>query len=211
MRFIIVIFLILLSGNLFADEGNGYIFYLELISKNSDTINGYFYHYSYEDYNQYDHFDEAFKSYIKKDSINIYSFISTVSIGNKNVDFTTQDYEITVSLDDFDSIRISEFLNFGPVNKLYKLKQFEFDLIQLNPPISLELYNEKVAENCSYILMSWDKNSEVSKNANELNRRLEIYGEDIQKNQIEFHKYLDLKKAELLDNKILIINYCVPL
>lgn len=211
MRFIVVIFLILSSANSFADAGNGYRFYLELISKNSDTINGYFYHYSYEDYNQYAHLDEAFKNYIKKDSINLYSFINTVSIGNKNVDFTTQIYEMTVSLDDFDSIRISEFLNFGPVNRLYKLTQFEFDLIQLNPSIYVELYNEKVAENCSYILMSWDKNSEVSKNANEINKRLEIYGEDIQKNQIEFHKYLDLKKAELFDNKILIINYCVPL
>jgi len=213
MRFIIFIFLLISSTNSFADTGFGYRFHLQLISKNLDTINGYFYFYadsefSYE--NDY-YYDEGFKKYVHSNNIKLYSHINTVNIGYKNVDFTKQDYEISISLDDFDKIRISEFLNFGPVDRLYKLPQSEFDIIELNPPIFFELYNEKVTENCSYILISWGKNSGILNNANEINKRLEIYGEDIQKNQIEFHQYLDLKKAELLDNKILIINYCVPL
>lgn len=211
MRFIIVIFLLISTANSFADAGNSYRFYLELISKNSDTINGYFYHYSYEDYNQYVHFDEAFKNYVKKDSINLYSFISTVSIGNKNIDFTTQEYEMIVSLDDFDSIRISEFLNFGPVDRLKIISQAELSIINLQSPTSMEFNYNNVNENCSFILLTWDSNSDFLKYMLEINSKMKKFGEDVEKNEIEFYEYLNLKKTELLDNKILIINYCVPL
>src|SRR5690606_33460149 len=148
MRFIIVIFLLISTAKSFADSGLGYRFHLKLISKNLDTINGYFYFYADTEnsYEKHLYYEEGFKNYVHSKSIKLYSHINTVNIGFKNVDFTTQNYEMTVSLDDFDSIRISEFLNFGPVNRLYKLTQFEFDLIQLNPPIYLELYNDKVAE-----------------------------------------------------------------
>ncbi len=211
MRISTIIFLLISSVSSFADAGNGYRFYLQLISKDSDTINGYLYHYSYEDYNQFEHFDEAFKSYIKKDSINLYSFISTVSIGNKNIDFTTPNYEMTLSLDYFDSIRISEFLNFGTSDRLKIVSQAEFSIINTQPPTSMELNYKNVDENCSHILLTWDSNSGFLKYALEINSKMKKFGEDVQKNRIEFYEYLNLKKGELLDNKILIINYCVPL
>lgn len=212
MKKLLVIFFLISTTCSFADAGNGYRFYLQMVSKNSDTISGYIYHYTYEEIsNRYELINEGLNKYIKNDTINLYSLIATVSLGEINVDFTTDKYKKKVALKDYDRIFIMEFLDFGPDNRLFELKENEFKLIELHPPMFEKLYNENVAENCWYMLMSWDEKPNLSKFADELNEKLVIYGEDVIKNQYQFHDYLNLKKEEYLQNNILLINYCVPL
>jgi|GEM_PF-6572828 len=212
MKKLLVIFFLISTTCSFADAGNGYRIYLQMASKNSDTINGYIYHYTYEEIsNRYELINKGLNKYIKNDTISLYSLIATVSLGEINVDFTTDKYKKKVALKDYDRIFIMEFLDFGPVNRLFELKENEFKLIELNPPMFEKLYNENVAENCWYILMSWDEKPNLSKFADELNEKLVIYGKDVIKNQYQFHDYLNLKKDEYLQNNILLINYCVPL
>ncbi|WP_123803319.1 hypothetical protein [Flavivirga aquatica] len=109
------------SLNLFGDAGNDYRFYLELISKNSDTISGYFYHYPYNEYDKFTHYDQNFKNFIKKDSIALYSFISTVNIGNMNIDFSKTDFKKTIDLNKYDHIRVIDYLDFG--GGVYRIKE----------------------------------------------------------------------------------------
>ena len=194
----------------FADAGTAYRFSLDLVTKNGDTLNGYYYHYTYDDFN-YNHYDEGFKKFIKKDSIDIYSFITTVNVGSIGLDFTTENYKRTISLNNMDRIRISDCLNFEPEDRLKILNQSEFNLIRLYPPKTKKLYNENVAENCCYFLLSWNKESKVSKHAIEIINQLQIFGEDVIKNQTTFYDYFSLKKKEMLLENILTIDYCVPL
>ena len=211
MRFFVTLLFLFSSLSLLADAGNGYRFYLELVSKDSDTITGYFYHYSYDEYDKYNHYDENFKSFIKKDSINLYSFILTIPIGNETIDFTNQDYKKKVFINDFNLIRVRNYLSIQPVHNLKELTQPEFDLIKLHQVTFDKIYNDKVAENCFYVLLTWENNFDLSKHSKEINEKLILFGQDVINNQNWFYDYLNLKKAELLDEKILIINYCYPL
>lgn len=211
MKIYFLILFFLSSFTVFSDVGHGYRFFLELVSKESDTITGYFYHYTYEDYNKYEHFDKGFKNFIKKDSINIYSFISTVSIGDAPVDFTSLDFKSTISINDFGRISIKECLEFQIDDRLKELTPPEFNLLQNFPPHIETIYNEKVAENCVYILLSWKNKPDLFYDKTEINDKLELFSEDIFNNQYIFYDYLKTKKLQLLEKQTLLIHLCTPL
>ena len=206
MKQYLVIILFFISLNSFADAGNAYRFNLELISKKGDTLYGYFYHYTYDKYDKYN--DDGFKKFIKKDSISIYSFITTMSIETQTIDFTTKKFKKEVSINDFERIRVTEYLNFIIGEKLIELNQVEFDLIQTYPPKYELIYNEKVAENCNYILMSWKHKLDLSEYKKEISKNINALSISLTKNYDTLNDYISFKKIELLKNKVLLINHC---
>ena len=190
-----------------ADAGFAYRFHISIISEKGETINGYFYHYSYDEYDN----DNAFKDYIKKDTINLYTNIQTLNIGNTIIDFSTSNYKKPIDLKNFGDVRVNEYLNFAIGDRLIDLTSSEFNLIKTQQPQSQILYNEKVAENCIYLLLTWNNDKDLSNHYKEINEKLIFLGENVVQNQYEFYDYLKLKKEKLQDDGILLINYCSAL
>lgn len=208
MKKYIIVFLFFSSLNSFSDAGNAYRFYLEIITSESDTITGYFYHYSYKEYNKQLHHDKAFINFIKKDTIVLYSFISTVNIGNFALDFTSSNYKKTIPINNIDHIRRYEILEFNVGDRLIELSESKFKLIKLQPPIFEIIYNEKYAENCSFFLLSWNKNSRLLKYKTEISEKLKMFTKNLIKNQDALYQFLDQKREKLFLENIILITYC---
>lgn len=213
MRTLLILLFIISSSNLFADLGNGYRFHLHLVSKNSDTISGYFYHYTYDDFNKYEDYDKRFKEFIKKDSISLYTYITTVNAGNINIDFTLDDYKKEINLNDFSKVRISECLTFdGGVYKLRVLKESQFNLIKNKKPNSKIKNAYALTEYCHLVFYNWDKPLKAEL-LNETYRKLELKKEELG-NNLEgnnapiFYNYFNQLQLELLNKNILLIMYC---
>ena len=195
----------------FADAGNAYRFNLELVSIKGDTIHGYYYHYSYDEYDKYSDYDEGFKKFIKTDSITLYSFITTIDFEGQSLDFTTKTFRKDISISDFWRIRISDFLDFMVGTKLTELSQDAYNLIETSPPKYEGIYNAKYAENCSFVILSWEPDYDLIKHKNEISKKLKILSEDLIKNQDELHKYIDQKRKNLLKERVILTSVCSAL
>lgn len=211
MRQFSTIIFLFLSCSLFADTGNSYRFNLELVSEKGDILNGYFYHHSYDEYNNNIDYDDKFKEFINKDSISIYSFISTKNIGGLTLDFTSINHKKEIDITNFQRIKIIDYLDSEVMHRLIELTKEEFNLIKDNNPKSEFVYNERIAENCDYVLLSWKLNPELFRHKKEISDKMILFSENISKNQYEFYKYLNLKKKRLLENSILLIHHCSAL
>ncbi len=208
MKKIYITVFVLFSISSFADAGNAYRFFAKITLKNTDTLTGYFYYYSYSEYNKLESTGESFKKFIEIDSIDIYPFISTVSIGEKNLDFSLNSSKIKINVVDIIDIRIHEYLEFPVGDRIIELNKVEYDIIKTYPVTYKVIYNEKIAENCSYVLLYWNDEVNLINHKEEISKKLIEFSEDMMKNHTFFYKYLDTKKLELLNNKILLIFDC---
>ncbi len=195
----------------FADAGDAYRFNLVLISNTGETIHGYYYHNTYDSFDKSIHRGNQFKSFIKKESIEIYTYISSINLENTTIDFTTNEFKKTVNLNNIDRIFIGDYLDFSPQDRLIELTEEEFNIVELRNPTSTLIYNMEVSENCSYVLLTWQSNSQLS------NHKKEIYQKYLELTTMSnaeksvFWNYIKLKKQQLLEENILLINPCVPL
>ncbi len=208
---VIVILFFLSSFTVFGDAGYCYRFFLEVVSKESDTITGYYYHHTFKNYNEHRLSGKDFKSFIKKESIDIYSFIYTMAIGSQPVDFSTMSFKNTLSISNTDLIRVHEFLDFQAGYRLIELTTQQFNLIKNTPPSIEIVYNEKLAENCFYALLSWKNKPDLFPNKTTIMNKLEFFSKDIFKNQHLLNNYLKIKRSQLLEKHILLISLCTAL
>ncbi len=211
MKSFLTITFFFLSYSSFADAGRSYRFNLELVSKNGNTLNGYFYHHSYDKYDKDIDYDERFIKFINKDSIAIYSFITTKNIGSLTLDFTANNYKKNIDLNNYQRIRINDYLDSKIMYRLIELTKEEFTLIEDNNPKIEFVYNEKVAENCNYVLLSWKLDSELLSHKKEISDKMVLFSKNTHKNQYDFYKYLNLKKERLFEDSILLIDHCTAL
>ncbi|WP_034043722.1 hypothetical protein [Wocania ichthyoenteri] len=211
MKKLVVFILLFISNISFADSGNRYRFFVQLISQDLDTINGYYYHNSNSDYIPTKHFDRGFINFIKKDNIALYSYISSVNIGNTNIDFSTSKYKKIISLDKIIRIRVKEYSHVSTTNRIQELALEEFNLIKLHPPNYVVLHKEKIVKNCSLVLITWNEKSILSKPSKEINNKLSFFEKDIEKYQNDFRKYTKNKRLELVKKGILLTYFCFPL
>jgi hypothetical protein len=202
--FLIGIFYSMLSH---ANAGYAYRFYVN-VEVNGENIKGYLYHGSYEKYDE----GILLLDYLKKTShngeVHIYKEIRTVNLAYSNIDFTLKNSEIIVNLNQDIGIEIIETLLYNGDDRLIKISKEEFDLLKCTKPIIEVVYDEKISENCSYILLSWNESSNLKKQKNEIINKLFLFQKDIihvSKNQ---NKYIASKKEALLSDKVLLINYC---
>ena len=184
----------------FADAGDAYRFNLVLISNTGETIHGYYYHYTYDSFDKSIHRGNQFKTFIKKENIEVYT----------TIDFTTNAFKKTVNLNNIDRIFIGDYLDFSPQDRLIELSEEEFKIVELRNPDSALIYNMEVAENCSYVLLTWQSNSKLSNHKKEIYQKyLELLTLSNEEKSV-FWNYINLKKQQLLEENILLINTCVP-
>ncbi len=211
---ILLLFILLFYYVGHSDVGNSYRFYLKIITKKADTLSGYFYHHSWDEYDKYKHLNKSFVDFIQKDSISIYTFINTVNIDDIPIDFSVKSYKKNIQVKDIEDIIIIDYLSFNVRDRIIELTSPEFNLIELSPPKHKTIYNEKVTENCHYILLYWrdDVNKfDLSQDIIEINKKLIQLSKNIHENQNSFFNFLRLKKSELLDKNILLFQECSAL
>ncbi|MBV7269829.1 hypothetical protein [Winogradskyella luteola] len=206
MKKFLSVILLMLSFSLFADAGYAYRFHLNLQSEKGETINGYFYLYTYKKFNN--EFDASFKNFVVKDEIALYSHIVTINIGSTILDFTNNDFKTQIKLKDYLRIRINEFVDFGNTDRLFELSPEKFKIIKTTKPKSTSIYNEKYAENCSLILITWNDDSDLLEHRAEISEKIKSFEEDFTKYNNELNAYFQGKKKELLKKGILFIFHC---
>jgi hypothetical protein len=196
----------------YADAGNIYRFNLELESKSGERLNGYYYHYSYDKYDENTDYGKRLENLLNKNSITIYTLIQTKNLGELQLDFTSNNYKIEIDLNNFKKIRIINYSEPEVYHPLVELSPKEFLLIgRKNPEIEF-IYNQKIAENCNYILLCWNSKTDLSKHKKEISHELSLFSKNLSSTQNRMHKYLSLKKEELLNRySILMINHCSAL
>lgn len=196
----------------YADAGNIYRFNLELESKNGVILNSYYYHYSYDKYDENTDYGERLENLLNKDNITIYTLIQTENLGELQLDFTSSNYKIEIDLNSLKKIRIINYSELEVFYPLVELSQKEFLLIGSNNPKIEFIYNQKISENCNYVLLCWNSKTDLSKHKKEISDELILFSKNLSSTQNQLHKYLSLKKEELLTKySILIINHCSAL
>ena len=194
MKKSLIFIFLLVSLSSFADAGNAYRFNLTLVSNSGDTINGYIYHYTYKKFEQTNLKDKRFKEFIDKDTVTLYSSISKVTIGELSLDFTKNEFKKTINLINYSQIGINDFLDFGVRDRLFELSDTEYDLIKINQPKSVAIYNEKYAENCSIILLTWNNNIKLSAHKTEISEKIESFSDNLGKHNDELNNYYIQKR-----------------
>ncbi|WP_225035014.1 hypothetical protein [Winogradskyella sp. SM1960] len=208
MKQIALSIFLLISLVSFADAGNAYRFNLTLVSNSGDTIYGYLYHYTYNNIEQTYLSDTKFKEFIEKDTVTLYSSISTVLIDGLSLDFTKTEFKKTINLTNYSRIRINDYLDFGATERIFELSNEEYNLLKIKQPNSVSIYNERYAENCSLILLSWNSDSNLEKYKTEISKKIGDLSIDLIKNQDELNNFLKKKREELTNDSILLISHC---
>jgi len=207
MKRILFILLLFISTYSFADAGYAYRFHLTLQSEDTESIDGYFYLYTYKKCIYED--GMSFKEYYEgKNEIVLYTHILTINSGSTILDFTHEDYKIKIDLNDFWRIRINEFVDFGNTDRLFELSTDELNLIKGHEPKAILIYNEKFSENCSIMLLTWNDNIQLSSHKSEISNKIKSYEEDFAKHNDELNAFFSKKKKLLLDEGILFIFHC---
>ncbi|MCB0399309.1 MAG: hypothetical protein KDD26_06710 [Winogradskyella sp.] len=204
MKRILIVLFLFFSISSFANAGYAYRFHLNLQSENGEMINGYFYLYTEKKFiNEY---NGNFKEYYEgKDEIILYTNVITINLGALILDFTNEDNKTKIKLSDFWRIEINEFVDFGNTDRLFELSTDELNLIKGNKPKSTSIYNEKYAENCSIILLTWNDNVELLEDKNEISEKMKSFEEDFTKYNDELNHYFRNKKKALLNKGVLLI------
>ncbi|WP_179022322.1 hypothetical protein [Winogradskyella forsetii] len=207
MKRILIVLFLFLSYSSFADAGYAYRFHLNLQSENKESISGFFYFYTYKKFNC--GYNKSFKEFYEgKDEIILYSNIITLNVGTLILDVTHKDYKTKIKLSDFWRVDINEFVDFGNTDRLLELSTDELNLIKGNKPKSTSIYNKKYAENCSLILLTWNDNTELLEDKNEISEKIKSFEENITKYNDELNNYLRDKEKSLLNKDILLISHC---
>lgn len=194
-----------------ADSGNAYRFNLSLISHSGDTVCGYYYHYTYKEYNQHSNTSTNFKDFIEKNSITLYPFITTINLKTFAIDFTKKELKKHILISNYVDIRIIDYLDFSNSDRIYELSNDEFALIKIDKPKTFTVYNETFSENCSFILLSWKNQPNLTEHKKELSEKIKSFTNGITQNHDKLNKNLTHKKDELLKKGILLITHCTPL
>jgi len=196
----------------FSDAGNAYRFHTEVTLKDETKITGYIYHSSYNEYNRY--VDSNLINFLKKDhikSIALYTHIVPTDVQNRVLDFSSIEFKRVFNLDEIDTIRVHDTLQFEVGDKLIEFSAKEFDLIKAHPPNFKIIHNDNFSENCFHLLISWNKKSSFNKIEKDfsafLNKRTITSSIELE----SIASFLKTKKEEFFNQQILLINYCEAL
>ncbi|NQY29859.1 MAG: hypothetical protein HRT69_10345 [Flavobacteriaceae bacterium] len=211
MRILFFIILSLSFFKSFSDTGNAYRFYTEVTLKNETKITGYIYHYTYNEFNKN---EDLLIPFLKKDhkkDITLYPHIFSTNIGIRTLDFSIKKNKKNITLSEIETINVYELLIFDVGDKIIELSEKEFNLTTTSSPYFKNVYNEKIAEHCYYLLISWNKANLINQEITILSNSLEELVNSVNYNYQMLNIYLNSKKEELIKKDILLINYCEAL
>ncbi|BDX37800.1 hypothetical protein CYCD_11550 [Tenuifilaceae bacterium CYCD] len=206
-RLTFILLFILVNHSLFADGAKCFRYKLKLSLKSEKEIIGYSY---FCTRNQVYNKNESFYEYVKKEfrfPILVYEKIKTIEIStNYNLDFSIKDSHKTIELRDIKSIELIEQLEYPSGERNIKVSENQFNLIQSEIKIKGVVYNEKLAENCSFFLLSWLSIEDFESIKKEISEKIEELCEAEMRNKT--YEYINNKKIELADKGILLFQAC---
>jgi hypothetical protein len=209
-KFILLFIIVSTSLRLFADAGNAYRYKATLKLSDEREITGYFYFATYG--KGFDKGKEDFKNYIFSNyhfPIQLYKTIKTINIGNKlTVDFALAGSSDSVNKNEIVSINLISELETDVGSRLREVSQKEFAIIDQNFVSFDSFYNEKYAINCTFYLLNWADGNNLKELKTEMSNNIETLM--INSNEMSVLQYIVKKKAELVEKKILLFEYCGP-
>ncbi len=214
MLFLVIFFS---SIKTFADAGYAYRFYIKAEVKGKE-VKGYFYHYSYDKFDEAGSFYEYLKKTIPNRDIKIFKEIVTINL-NKNYDFALIDSNLSFELKELGEIRVLETLVFPVGDRLIMLTNKEFKVINCNKINYKYVFYEgetNFNEICSDLIVSStlkvdDLNRIKKKIKGNLSNKIKSLSNIEIENGDKYYGYYNQLREELLNKKILLISVCTPL
>lgn len=207
--FLLIIFLTL-NLRLLADPGNAYRYKATLKLTNNKEITGYFYFSTYE--NGFDTLNGDFKNYLFSYyhfPISLYETIKTIKIDDSlTVDFALEGSSISINKNDILSIKLINQINFPVGSRLKEVNKNEFSIINQKFIDFKSIYKETFHESCSFLLLNWSNKNNLEELKKEISDNIEKLL--INNNEQSILEYISKKRAELIEKKIVIFEYCEP-
>lgn len=210
MRKRLLLLLSLFTINSYADAGYAYRFFVDLEFE-GDKIQGYIYHYSYDEFT-----DGNVLKYLQNTNVNkeiiIYQNIKTVNVG-LNFDFAVKNSSINVKLRNL-GINLLETLNFRVGGRLIEVTEEEFSMIEYSKPyvFSIKEQGNEVYESCSEMLITWTQKGNLKLEGLKLKQTLEdkfkrlgsLEGEKGSK----YFQFFNCEKEKLRKKEYILITTC---
>lgn len=207
----VILFLFFSVTKVFADAGNTYRFSVEIVTKNSDTIFGYFYFSSYKEFDQRKYGANIKNYFIEMnplDSIPIFPFISTYKLRNTDIDFASKESKQMVAFDNIVSIYANDVLEYPVGQRLVELELNEMEFLKLYQPNMQFVYNESYSVMSTFVIVSWEKDKDLQEIQKSVSKKLIEsipQNESINSENIKpFFDYLAKLKTKLFTEDVLI-------
>ncbi len=211
MRILLVLIIVLIqSFNLYADAGLAFRYKVELQYDNIKKT-GYIYHYTYSD--GYKKEKESFCDYFIRDFNNkpyLYKEIHSLNLSeNFELDFFLPENRSEFNLKKITNIRLLEEKEFTVGEKIILIENKNvYDLIGQETFNRDGIYYSWM-ENCSFFIIAFNKEKNIVKTKTTLdslikkhfNNELQIFDE-------KFYKSFNKVKKQLLNESILVFQYC---
>jgi hypothetical protein len=180
------------------------------LNDNSE-VTGYIYFGSYN--TEYKKEKESFTEYAKREMkslIKIYKEIKTIEIrSNYQLDFAfTENFE-EIKLAEILTINLIDKLEYPAGQRLIKVSEKEYNLIKPDLVDQGSIYNERLAENCSFKLLCWTKISNFEEIKNEIALKIKELVDNNNFNEV--YKFVETRKIELTEKGILLFQSCSAL
>ena len=208
MKLLFFFILSLFSFKAFSDAGNAYRFYVEVNLKNGEKFTGYIYHQTYNEFNKYNDVLISFLKENNREKIVLHPYITSVNLGTLVIDFSRTIHKKNINLDKVDTIKTIEIFEFNVGDRIFELSEKEFNLIKIVPPYFKIIHKDEIAENCSYILISWKEENVINIEEEKISRKLNTLISSLNFKNDLIHPYIKIKKEYLINNSILLVNYC---
>ena len=213
MKKIALIIALFITSFSFADAGYGYRFSVKAILQNTDTISGYIYVYSWEEYEGFGNLESFLSKNVPNHNLSIYPHVVSTTNNLITLDFACSDSKYNIKLKDILKIGEFDILSFGGgVFRLKELSKAEFNLIKIGKPYSDSLNVYDLTEYCHLLTIDWkepiDKDL-INSLYDKLKAKKVELGNNLEgDNGKLFYNYFKKLKKELLLKGILLIMYC---
>ncbi|CAL2076677.1 conserved protein of unknown function [Tenacibaculum sp. 190524A02b] len=199
----------------YADLGEGYRFYGEVVVK-GEKVRGYFYEHSWGELNPGFSVLKLYKENNRKEVV-VYPEIKTLTHNGTNEDFALKGSGIKIQLHKIIEINTYNRLKTSPDKVLILLTQKEYELITKRRVnfdyVHFKDYDTLVAENCFDLLISPKNKKELEAEAkilsDKLKQKIEKLGGNLEmENGGLYWKYFDAEKKKLLEKEIIVVTIC---
>lgn len=208
--FFILAFTIFYSLNFFADAGLAFRYKVELQNK-SQKITGYIYHYTYSV--GYKKEKESFCDYFLREFHNtpyLYKEVRSLTLSNNlELDFFLPKNKLEFLKQEIKNVKLLEAKEFTVGERIFSIENKNVYNLIGKASYTLGGIYYPWMENCSFYIVDFDKKRDIK----ELNMDLDSlikkhFNEKLKEFNIEFYQDFRQKREKLLNENVLIFQYC---
>ena len=211
MRVLLILtFLFIQSFNLYADAGLAFRYKVEIQNEN-EKITGYIYHYTYS--NGFDNEKESFCDYFTRDFNNesyLYKEVHSLNLSeNFELDFSLPKNKLKFNLEKITDIKLLEEKEFSVGQKIFLIEnQNIYNLIGKTSFNKEGIYYQWM-ENCSFYIIDFNSGKNIEKIKMNLDSLItKHFNDKLQHVNEEFYENYNKEREKLLNERILIFQYC---